>query len=734
MKKFTSFLIKYLNLTPFIAITFFFFVITIMTSCKGRHIIVDYDVHTEEDTIDTNKAIRFYNDSIEAPKKLLSQSITLKEHRVYYVDYSWSMISGSNSNANGSGRSLLKLVQESLKKSIRKIDGENITIEIIPFLDTALWKETGKPNKIFKIVKNKSFNDGELVKMDEFIDSIEPIKKPDGTPYNTHHSIVISDFLNNRIIDSNQYHMMILLTDGVDESNKDKLSTGVSILDKNWSERTNGKYVFGIFSNVLMEDIPGELPKRFKEGNEQGLFYQQGLDFAFNPFIIKDISPIDIRKDSIALVPFGGTPVEFLDRVQEDEYYRYTLEQPTDTSSYLKIFLETKKLPRPNEHTYYFKCNYKKKEKTNIFPPHHEIKLTIKDEKSPNIKFWTASQFKDSISCVVQELEYCKKLNGTFDQEWSDTLTLKLKYEKSNDAKYRNELNKIKLSVDNLPVYVKLLSKKEFFLDKPSDSICVTFTLDPSNDELKDNIDFESYISITGADSLKAIYVNNMPLDKVNKLNKIGIFRLRTEECYHPIIIALICLFIGLLTALFITLLIFWIRRKLAPRFPEDVSIRFHLRNIKGKNPNITMAPCFPYKIGLVNVEKGTNVHGSNILFTCRFTDEFINKIIISTEQQDVDSPIKKYKRFSRKWFSQKWKGDTIYVQGFYGYPIDEIVIALKGNKSRTYAKITISEGAHKRNEILRLYKLSGQGEVAIAVNDYVQLVAYRNGKTSMGN
>lgn len=728
MKKASSILKECVDLVP--AITFVFLAFIIITSCEGKHMRLDYDIQSERNMSNENNAVKINTDSIESVNKKISQSITLREHRVYYVDYSWSMISGSNRNANGTGRTLLKLVQESLKKSIREIDGEDVIIEIIPFLDAALWKENGKPDKIFRIVKNKTFDDVELAKMDAFIDdSIAPIKKPDGIHhYNTHHSVAISDFLSNRIIDNSQYHMMILLTDGVDESDKDKLPMGVSILDSKWPNSTNGKYVFGIFSNVLeYEDIPGELPKRFKEGNKQRLYYKQGLDFDFNVFIIKDIPPIDIRKDSIARVPFGGTPVEFLNRVQEDEYYRYTLEQPTDTSSYLKFYLETKKLPRPNEHTYFFKCNFKTKDNSNFFPSHHEIELTIKDEKTPNIKFWTSGQAKKHIPCVTEEIGYCKKLFGYFNPEWSDTLTLNLKYAKSSDTRYRDEFNKMKLSVGNLPVYVKLLNNKDIYLDKQSDTISISLVLDPSSKELQRDADFESYISITGADSLKAIYVNNIPLDKVTASNKISILKIKAASHCHPLLIALICLLLSLISAITIVWIIFWIHRLLSPRFSERVSIKFHLCNIKGKYSNITMAPCSAYNIGLVNLGEGTNV-----LLTNKFRDKFIDKIVISSRIKDVNNPMK-FKFFSREWFSQKWRGDTIYVRGIYEYPINEIVIALKGTKLRTYAEITICEVSRKRNEILCLYKLSEQGEVAIAVNDSVQLVAYRNVKTSRG-
>ena len=125
--------------------------VTLMTSCnmKGEHRTISYDGSLSIDKNDSSYSIVINRDSLKTTNKHISDSITLKEHRVYYVDYSYSMISRNNKNVDGNGNTLLDLVKKHLKNSIREIKGENVFIEIIPFLDAELWQEKGsKPSKI----------------------------------------------------------------------------------------------------------------------------------------------------------------------------------------------------------------------------------------------------------------------------------------------------------------------------------------------------------------------------------------------------------------------------------------------------------------------------------------------------------------------------------------------------------------------------------------------------------
>lgn len=528
--------------------------VTLMTSCnmKGEHRTINYDGCLSLDKNDDSYSVAIDRDSLETTNKHISDSITLKEHRVYYVDYSYSMISGENKNVDGNGNTLLDLVKKHLKNSIREIKGENVFIEIIPFLDAELWQgQGGKPLKIFQITKKKSFATNELQEMDAFIDEIEAIKRSNGTHYNTHHSIVLNDFLHNRINDNKWYHLMILLTDGDDESHKQNLASGANILDNEWATSTNGKYVFGIFGDVLKtKELTGELPNRFKgkENEEKRRFYKKGLNFNFNVCILKQPDVVEHRKDSIVYIPVGGTMPVFIDTIQQDRHYKYTMSQPVNQSPYLIIRVDTltPAQERPNINNYKFQLRYNQQNDSQFFLSHQEIDLCVIDEKTPNIKFIIPNQANDSLPCVSQEFEYCKKLFGILCPEWSDTLTIKISYEKSNDAKYSERYNNIKLKISNLPNYVTLISGNEYCLNKPSDTLSIVLTLNHSSAELCDDLTINGCLEVIGAEDLKEVFVNKMPLDYINSSMTIGSIKIKTDKQWHPLLIILLILLLSL--------------------------------------------------------------------------------------------------------------------------------------------------------------------------------------------
>ena len=526
--------------------------VTFMTSCnmKGGHRTVSYDGSLSIDKNDSSYSIVINRDSLETTNKHISDSITLKEHRVYYVDYSYSMRNKKYKDKDGN--TLLDLVKKHLKKSIREIKGENVFIEIIPFLDAELWQEKGsKPSKIFQITKKKTFATKELQEMDAFIDEIEAIKRSDGTDYNTHHSIVINDFLHNRINDNKYYHMMVLLTDGIDESHEQNLPTGANILDNEWATSTNSKYVFGIFANVLEnKELTDELPNRFKgkDNEEKRRFYKKGLNFNFNVCILKQPDVVEHRKHNIVYIPVGGTMPVFIDTIQQDRHYKYTMSQPVNQSPYLKIRVDTltPAQERPNINNYKFQLRYNQQNDSQFFLSHQEIDLCVIDEKTPNIKFIIPNQANDSLPCVSQEFEYCKKLFGFLEPEWSDTLTIKIMYEKSNDAKYDEKYNDIKLRISNLPDYVTLISGNEYCLNKPSDTLSIVLTLNHSSAELCDDLTINGYLEVIGAEDLKEVFVNKMPLDYINSSMTIGSIKIKTDKQWHPLLIILIIIFLSL--------------------------------------------------------------------------------------------------------------------------------------------------------------------------------------------
>ena len=615
--------------------------VTLMTSCnmKGEHRTINYDGCLSLDKNDDSYSVAIDRDSLETTNKHISDSITLKEHRVYYVDYSYSMISGENKNVDGNGNTLLDLVKKHLKNSIREIKGENVFIEIIPFLDAELWQgQGGKPLKIFQITKKKSFATNELQEMDAFIDEIEAIKRSNGTHYNTHHSIVLNDFLHNRINDNKWYHLMILLTDGDDESHKQNLASGANILDNEWATSTNGKYVFGIFGDVLKtKELTGELPNRFKgkENEEKRRFYKKGLNFNFNVCILKQPDVVEHRKDSIVYIPVGGTMPVFIDTIQQDRHYKYTMSQPVNQSPYLKIRVDTltPAQERPNINNYKFQLRYNQQNDSQFFLSHQEIDLCVIDEKTPNIKFIIPNQANDSLPCVSQEFEYCKKLFGILCPEWSDTLTIKISYEKSNDAKYSERYKNIKLKISNLPNYVTLISGNEYCLNKPSDTLSIVLTLNHSSAELCDDLTINGCLEVIGAEDLKEVFVNKMPLDYINSSMTIGLIKIKTDKQWHPLLILLL----AILVLWIIYVLIRRLYREGKPRFKRNGQINFD-NTIVFQNPDGD----FVVKDRVIS-SNSCNLHINQLNIVP------VNKIII---QRDVQC----------KQLDSKWHGLTLIM------------------------------------------------------------------------
>lgn len=637
-------------------VTLLLSLISLMTSCnyKGENKIVNYteNLHKERNEMVVSKVIN--EDSIELSRKRnkqISDSLTLKEHRVYYVDYSWSM----KDTIGKDGPILLDLVKDSLKKSIREIKSDNVYIEIIPFLDSELWKGNGgKPIDVFQISKNKTFLKSDLERLDAFINGIHAIQRPKGDKknnghYNTHHSIAINDFLHNRIGNKNQYHVMILLTDGKDESKKDNLPSGMSILDGEWAKLTNDNYVFGIFGDVTGK-ISDSLPNRFKGNGVNRLYYQEGLNFGFNVIILEQPKAVEHRTNNMTEIHFGGHLPRFTNTVQRDpdNCYQFTLIQPENHTEPLRIRVDTLTASneRPNTLNYKFKLCYDTIKNSRVILSHKEIDLTVIDVKTPNIKLFVPNHVKDSLPCVSQDLEYCKKLFGKLDPEWSDTLTIKISYEKSNDAKYNERYNTIKLRISNLPDYVTLIGGNEYSLNKPSDTLSIVLTLNHSSAELCDDLNINGCLEVIGAEDLKEVFVNQMPLDYIKSSMTIGAIKIKTDKQWHPLLILLLALLV--LWAVYV--LIRRLYREGKPRFKKNGQINFD-NTIVFQNPDGD----FIVKDRVIS-SNSCNLHINQLNIVP------VNKIII---QRDVQC----------KQLDSKWHGLTLIMNATIPHTIRTIHI-----------------------------------------------------------
>lgn len=521
----------------------------------------------------------------EKENKEASESLSLREHRVYYVDYSWSMKNDS----------LMDTVKSNIKNTIPKLKGQNVRIEIIPFLDSVLWR-TKEGKCTLEIKSHKDWN-----KLEDFINTINPkkrnkifIKGEHSTEhYNTHHSIAVEDFINNRINDSNEYHIMILLTDGRDEFKSktnecDGVKSAIDVMKNHWSEKTKGKYVYGVFVD-LMGDLKNiaeskELIEECFEGNEdKGLRYIKGRELDFSAFLLKPKlnNHLDYKNDSIVEIPFGynGRILKELmfengSKSYSDGVYEYTIiEQPKPNSTCIRVSVQslTQELPETHNARLRFKYN-ESKDPTQLIKK-WTVDFTIVDKKTPNIDFKLPDHEDEDQSVSFEtDLQYCKKFLGTIAPEWTDTVTLKIAYKKSKDAQNKDEFNRSKLTFIGLPKYVQILGPDTISLNKALGEIYVSFVVDTSHENFDEGSCVKGNVIIIDSDSKLNVYANNYPINNDNRSHKIASFRINVDEHCHPIEIIIWCL-ITLIILLIIASLMWRLSR---PRFPGKIYININ--------------------------------------------------------------------------------------------------------------------------------------------------------------
>lgn len=251
-------------------IYFIFGFVCLLTSCDFSESIVDkvkdYSTNNEQ-YIDDEKQEE-YVVNVERLDSI-SQNLNLLEHRVYYVDCSGSMISEKMGNKDKNGRTLLDKVKDSLEVSILNLDIDSVDIDIIPFYGRKWNNGVLQSSTIYK---RGEFSLEDRKKIEETISSITV--PANSNSWNTHHSIPINDFLTNRISNKKQYHIMILLTDGKDEYNKDndQEQSGIDALKINWIKSCKNNKIYGIYDNLPNVKIKDKLPDYFNQNNSNKLF------------------------------------------------------------------------------------------------------------------------------------------------------------------------------------------------------------------------------------------------------------------------------------------------------------------------------------------------------------------------------------------------------------------------------------------------------------------------------
>lgn len=585
----------------------------------------------------------------EKENKEASESLSLREHRVYYVDYSWSMKKDS----------LMDTVKSNIKNTIPKLKGQNVRIEIIPFLDSVLWR-TKEGKCTLEIKSHKDWN-----KLEDFINTINPKKRNkifikgiySTEHYNTHHSIAVEDFINNRINDSNEYHIMILLTDGRDEFNSktnecDGVKSAIDVMKNHWSEKTKGKYVYGVFVDLMgnLKNIAEskELIEECFEGNEdKGLRYIKGRELDFSAFLLKPKlnNHLDYKNDSIVEIPFGynGRILKELmfengSKSYSDGVYEYTIiEQPKPNSTCIRVSVQSLTQELPETHNARLRFKYNESKDTTQLIKKWTVDFTIVDKKTPNIDFKLPDhEDEDQSVSFKTDLQYCKNFLGTIAPEWTDTMNLKFSYEKSQDAKHKNP----KLKIKGLPKCVKILYHGETFdsceitLDTDQGTDSLSFIVDTSLKDLDgDIICKDGSIEIVCGDLLH-VSANDYPINNDNRSHKIASFRINVDEHCHPLLILIICLLIA-----FVLFLVFvWIWRTfIHPKFPAKIGLQFVI-SLTGQGVDV------PH---VYQDERG--VWSNNFLFQY-YSSKCINKIILIPENTITIN------------YESMFNGKTIYV------------------------------------------------------------------------
>ena len=682
---------RHIRLLLFSIITLFLSSV-LMTSCKmkGEHITIGYGEHTDKEEHGTNKDTTRVDKSTRDSLTSVSSDIALNEHIVYYLDYSGSM------EKDG----LFNKVKDSLIKSIRNIKGENVEIEVIPFLDARLW-DNGNPRSVFKITKGENFNEKELEKLCDSIRKLKALSKDSkGIWYKTHHNIVIKDFLNNRINNAKQYHLMVLLTDGADCSKShsgadcSKSHSGADVLNESWLEKTNGKYVFGVYCDLQEGGTKKELAECFKNESHNHLFYKTDLNLDFDVSILaNDDVTIYHRENPKAQIAIGGTIPKFTNTEQQDNHYKYTLTQPNN-ATYIEIRVDTltPAKERPNSNDFAFKLEDENRTHTHYLSA-REIKLRVIDIKTPIVKFWLPCETKDTGRCVSQKIDFCKKLFSC-PPKWSDTITIKIAYEKSNDAKDKSELNGLKLSINDLPDYVKVIGASEVLLNKASDTVAFTLTTSPTSEELRDEDTISGKIMLTEADGLNEIFVNGKPLnEEVKSSYKLSWLKITTKKKWHPLLIIIIWLIISLIGLCLLACYIVWMHSILSLRFPQNGSL---VVECIGDNSNIQF----------IGEGESGKVYNHEVIVPSGLSDRifseilnkyYIKEIIVKNKNQNFE-----FEKLS--YWDKKWNGETIFINGeFYEYPISYLKIKPSGNREETDIEITVFDTNGNKDTTVKL-------------------------------
>lgn len=669
---------------------FIFGFVCLLSSCDFSDSIVDKvkDCATNNEQYIDDEKQEEYVVNVERLDSI-SQNLNLLEHRVYYIDCSGSMISEKMGNKDKNGHTLLDKVKDSLEVSLLNLDIDSVDIDIIPFYGRKWNNGVLQSSTIYK---RGEYSLADKKRINEIISSITVPEN--SNLWNTHHSIPINDFLANRISNKKQYHIMILLTDGKDEYNKDndREQSGIDALKINWIKSCKKNKIYGIYDNLPNVKIKDKLPDYFNQNNSNKLFYIEGANFNINVFQLSNITDeVMLRKDSLIRIPFGGKLPDGIElTTKADKYYKYEICNPNKSDKFLEIkvsSIHNGKLPDSWSSTLHFVYNWGK-HKANFynFPDEDTVSVTIVDEKTPKLELCEADCILKKGTLIKRDLSYYKKWYG-MGSEYSDTAIISLAYSYSKDVTDDPSIKQGCIRIECLPDYVCLLdscnkgvNNQDILIPKSQKGrLTLKFTLTPGNSLLEGNRVDSLKIRFIGVDNYNTIKWNGKRIDKTSGSYCISAISLNAHEENNPLLTFLLTIISLLILTIILFFLFLKIREYLSPKFHAD----YHLEFRTNDNFNIVNERNFETKGDVTT----SGLVFDSIIYTNKLHHRFIKEVIVACEN---------FNKPYQTWLDKKYNGEIIVITcNFHNPNIDKIIFIPRHN-NLVLCRINNSENEHR--------------------------------------
>lgn len=609
-----------------------------------------------------------------------------KERRIYYLDCSGSMHKNKVNDTI-----LWNAVRKNLCTAIERIGNDSTEIHIILF---AYDKE--------------HHNVGTLT---SFVDFSNPIGKenlknkimslPKTTETYTFLSDPLLDFYD-RCVNDDMVTIMFFMTDGENEErkyDKDKRDKFLPLLEQ-WKSKYGNRDVYGFYvmldkkaKNDEIERVIGDR----RNQDEAHLWKVESADVNINLIRLEckegATFNLNVKEKSHIAIPFSyyvngvNIGTEF---VVPNRNYSIANSDIQNDSLYLIINKNRETWKLPPADIVNLKLNIVNPPNEYTFLSPTKINIRCEYPMSPALKEIFVDGLHEGEFNIGISTYYPPFISKAFDLGiWgADTTgvvrTFRFVFDK--DAK-----EVAKRSVDSC--YVKFQFVDEFgdaipdselqitgdiqahsFVVSPLDTVKVfSFRYMPGVEEGTHKV----FLAVVNSANIRQVNNHNLADEKL-----VASYSLDFVEKINPFWWLLLGILLLLLTIVAAIIAIFIAHRLLSPKFPKYAQISFD----SGLDNNIGIDLCMYKNKLLSGAGNGTQ---ASVFFTHLLSAYHIKKIIITSQTVNANNP-EKFRFLSRKWISQQWNGDTIYINGvFNNYPIKHITITPRG-RFQSYADVTI--------------------------------------------